>query len=50
VFQSLASGLKSNGFYIANLALFFMEKTNNFFYRSKVIVENNVGTHTFSSW
>jgi hypothetical protein len=36
--------LKSNGFYTAKLALFFMVKTNNFFYMSKVIVENNVGT------
>jgi hypothetical protein len=46
----LVSGLKSNGFYIANLALFFMVKTIKKNYKSKVIVENNVGTHTFSSW
>ncbi len=46
VFQSLVSGLRSNGFCIINLALFFIVKTNKNLCKSKAIDENNVGTHT----
>jgi hypothetical protein len=46
VFHSLVNGLISNGFCNANLTSLFMVNTNKNHCKSKVVVKNNLGTHT----
>ncbi len=45
VLHNLVSRSSSNGFYITNLALFFMVRTNKKKYRSRAMAENSLGTH-----
>ncbi len=46
VFQRLVNGLRLDGFCIANLALFFIVRTNKDLCKSKIVAENIVGTDT----
>ncbi len=45
-FHNLVNGLLSNNFCIVNLTSFFMVSTNKNLCKSKVVVKNNLGTHT----
>jgi hypothetical protein len=45
VLHNLVSRSSSNDFYINNLALFFMVRTDKNLYRSRAMAENSLGTH-----